>query len=84
MNIQSIKTPALLFMAGYFFFMADHWHKAILNHGYHLALVALAVWVVIMLTRKQTQSAAQPPLISAEPQEQHTINLKQPEAVRAK
>lgn len=85
MNIQAIKGPALIFMAGYFFFYVDHFHKSILAHGYTLAIAALAALVVMTLMNKQKQSAAQPPLLSAEPQQdQHTINLKQPEAVRAK
>lgn len=86
---MNIKGMALVFMAGYFFFAVDHFHRSILNHGYHLALVALAVWVVLMITNKQKQqitqsAAAQPPLLSAEPGEDtHTINVGQTKKVKA-
>lgn len=91
MNIQQIKAPVIFFMAGYVFQYIDHFHKSILNHGYTLALMALTACVVLtLLNRKSASNTTTPPasiqddtiLITAQPQHQQTIKLKQKQAVR--
>lgn len=92
MNLKTLKTPALVFMAGYGFFYVDHFHKAILNHGYHLALVAGAVYVVLMINAKASaRNEEQEKTISeilnrkaitAAPVD-HTINVAQPQKAKA-
>lgn len=85
MNLDKLKTPALFFFAGYGFFMLDHWHKSIMNHTYHIALLAFGMFVVYqLLQRKSTTQAetAQPPLIQQDPaQTSHTLDIKQPNHV---
>lgn len=95
MNLKTLKTPALVFMAGYGFFYVDHFHKAILNHGYHLALVAGAVYVVLMINakasaRNEEQEKTISEILNRKPmiqqqavEESHTINLGQPQKAKA-
>lgn len=85
MNLTNLKTPALIFLAGYFFFMIDHYHKAILNHAYALALVVAAVFITLQLQLKAkkdltvSQRLNRPMIAPA--QEQQTINVGQAEKV---
>jgi hypothetical protein len=72
MDIKSLKTPALIFMAGYGFQYVDHFHKSILAHGYNLALIAGAVYVVCLLNakaNKATKKQEPPRMIESKPVE---------------
>lgn len=93
MNLKSAKTLGIVALGGYGFFAVDHFHRAILEHSYHVALVGLGVWAVCAWSAKSqkdnaenertiTQILNRRPLIEKQPAEcSHTINLKQPEHV---
>jgi hypothetical protein len=95
MNLNQLKTPALFFFAGYGFFMIDHWHKSIMNHTYHIALIAFGMFVVHqLLSRKQSnntpaQTGASslkdvdlPPMITQQNTQGKTIRLKEKQEIK--
>lgn len=52
MNLKKLQIPAAIFMAGYTFQYVDHFHRAILNHGYTLAILMLAVFGTLWAANK--------------------------------
>jgi hypothetical protein len=76
-NIKALQAPAIIFLLGYGFQYIDHYHRAILSHGYNLALLAVAVYATLYVVRgsgkQHEQQAQKPTLIEHEPQQ--TINL---------
>lgn len=52
MNINELKTPAIIFAAGGGAFYFEHFHRSILEHGYHVGLVAAGVGFACWLNNK--------------------------------
>lgn len=57
MNIQQYKTPAILFASGGAFFYFEHFHRAILEHGYHVGLVAAGVGLACAINSHARRSS---------------------------
>jgi hypothetical protein len=90
MNLDKLKTPVMIFMAGGFCQYVEHYHRSILNHGYHMGLMVAGAAVVYTLVSSkirrdatiQQEEQAERPAISMQTVEGHTINLKTKQAAR--
>ena len=86
MNFNQFKTPAIIFAAGGGFFYFEHFHRSILEHGYHIGLLAVGMYAALWFSNRQATKNANertiiyrdaPPAIGYDPEVGQKINLGQ-------